>query len=459
MAGVLEIWMNGQHVGVWHQSRSGVSAFRYDLQWTRSPEGRAMSISLPITAANVEHRGDVVFNYFDNLLPDSENIRKRLRTRFKTRSTEAFDLLTAIGRDCVGAVQLLPEGMEPKAWDKIESEALDEEGVARILAAASSDAPLGQYQDSDPFRISIAGTQEKTALLRYGGTWRRPHGATATTHILKLPLGLVGNLRADLSDSVQNEWLCSKILRELGLNVAGTDMAIFGEQRALVVERFDRRWQGIARDTQDTPGFIPPDTAWIARLPQEDLCQALGISANLRYEADGGPSMFKCLELLAGSVDADADRTHFALSQLAFWLLAATDGHAKNFSLFHHRGGTFRLTPLYDVISAWPIIGNGPNNISEHDARLAMALRSKNTHYRLREIRVRHWHDLAQRVGVPAAWNRMLQMVQNVTAALARVEKLLPEDFPPAVWESVQAGTRRHAVQFLEEARATGLTE
>jgi serine/threonine-protein kinase HipA len=147
------------------------------------------------------------------------------------------------------------------------------------------------------------------------------------------------------------------------------------------------------------------------------------------------------------------------LSQLAFWLLAATDGHAKNFSLIHHRGGPFNLTPLYDVISAWPIIGNGPNNISEHDAKLAMALRSKNAHYKLREIHVRHWHDLAQRAGVPAVWELMLRLVQDIPAALDRVNERLPEDFPPAVWESVQAGTRRYAVQFLDEALATGLTK
>jgi serine/threonine-protein kinase HipA len=458
MAGALEVWMNGQHVGVWHQSRSGVPTFQYDPQWTRSPEGRALSLSLPITAGNFEHRGDVVFNYFDNLLPDSENIRKRLSMRFRTRSAGAFDLLTAIGRDCVGAVQLMPEGMEPKGWDKIESEPLDEDGVAKVLAAATTASPLGQHQDADTFRISIAGAQEKTALLRYGGLWHRPQGSTPTTHILKLPLGLVGNMRADLTDSVQNEWLCAQILRELGFHVAVTEMAVFGKRRALVVERFDRRWQGIPRGAQNERGFAPPASAWIARLPQEDFCQALGLGSNLRYEADGGPSMLTCLGLLAGSLDADADRTHFALSQLAFWLLAATDGHAKNFSLSHHRGGPFSLTPLYDVISAWPIIGNGPNKLSENDTKLAMALRSKNAHYGLREIHVRHWRDLAQRVGVPAVWERMLRLIQNIPAALDRVNEILPEDFPPAVWESVQAGTRRHAAQFLDETRASGAT-
>ena len=176
----LDIWMNGEHVGVWYASRSGVPIFRYDAHWTRSPSGRALSLSLPITAGESEHRGDVVAHYFDNLLPDSADIRKRLSTRFKTRSTAAFDLLTAIGRDCVGAVQLLPEGMEPQGWNRIESDPLSDEQVERILRNVTSDAPLGQRDADDTgdgFRISIAGAQEKTALLRFGGAWHRPRGA------------------------------------------------------------------------------------------------------------------------------------------------------------------------------------------------------------------------------------------------------------------------------------------
>ena len=242
-----------------------------DITATRTPSARALSLSLPITAGNGEHRGDAVANYFENLLPDSTRIRNRLRSRFRTRSIAAFDLLTAIGRDCVGAVQLLPEGQEPREWNRVESEPLDEEQIERILMAATSDAPLGQRNEDDDFRIPIAGAQEKTALVRCGGVWERPHGATPTTHIRELPLGMVGNMRADLSGSVENGGLCARILRELALPVAATEMATFGAPRALVVERFDRRWQGIPRGAQDEVGFVPTDRTWIARLPQEDL--------------------------------------------------------------------------------------------------------------------------------------------------------------------------------------------
>ena len=115
---------------------------------------------------------------------------------------------------------------------------------------------------------------------------------------------------------MQNEWVCAQLISELGLPVAPTDMATFGEQTVLVVERFDREWMD--------------DGSWIARLPREDFCQALGIPPKLKHESDGGPGMAKCLRLLSGSADPHQDTLAFQLAQLAFWLVAATDGHAKN---------------------------------------------------------------------------------------------------------------------------------
>ena len=302
------------------------------------------------------------------------------------------------------------------------------------------------------FRITIAGAQEKTALLKYGGSWRMPKGATPTTHILKLPLGIVGNQRADLRDSVENEWLCSKILKALGFQVAATEIESFEGQKALVVERFDRRWQNMAPGQQDEFGFEPGSEVWIARLPQEDFCQITGRSPSQKYESHGGPGITKCLEQLAGSQEADSDRTQFILTQLAFWLLAATDGHAKNFSVFLLRGGAYRMTPLYDAISVWPYIGAEPHKLLPYqDAKLAMALHSKSAHYRLNEVRVRHWQRLAKECGVDGVWEKMLQLVEGVDKALSFVESRLPSEFPEHIWTAISSGACTHASQFRRE--------
>lgn len=442
----LHVWMNGMHVGVWSTLRTGTPVFRYDEAWVRAEEGRALSLSLPFSA-DLELRGDAVTNYFDNLLPDSADIRRRLRSRFRARSAEAFDLLTAVGRDCVGAVQLLPPGDDPVGWNTVDVEPLDEARVERILASVTSDAPLGQRDEDEELRLSIAGAQEKTALLRMGRRWYLPRGATPTTHILKLPLGLVGNMRADMSTSIENEWLCSRILRALGLPVAETEMARFGGTKTLVVTRFDRRWAGIEDGAERRARFRPPDGAWIARLPQEDFCQALGVGPDRKYQGDGGPSMRDCLAVLSGGEHAQEDQADFVLTQFAFWLLAATDGHAKNFSIQHRRGGRFGLTPLYDVLSAWPIIGNGPNHLSYQRAKLAMGVKAGNMHYRLRDVQARHWRRLADSAG-DRPWARMVAMANEVDSALDVVEAELPANFPPRVWAAVSAGMKRHAGLF-----------
>jgi serine/threonine-protein kinase HipA len=435
----LDVWMNGQHVGVWFWTRTGTSAFRYDDSWQQSPNARPLSVSLPIPAGGGDVAGAAVENYFDNLLPDSNRIRERLRRRFGTASTRASDLLAAIGRDCVGALQLMPAGTPPPPHDQIDSTPLSESQVETLLSDVTGD---GSDEASlvDDFRISIAGAQEKTALLRVGDQWHLPGGATPTTHIFKLPLGLVGNMRADMTESVENEWLCATLLKALGFDVATTEMGQFGRQKVLIVERFDRRWMD--------------DGRWIARLPQEDFCQATATPGDLKYESDGGPGIRAGLNLLSSGNNADTDKLTFIKAQLAFWLMAATDGHAKNFSIFLERGGGFHMTPLYDVLSAWPIMGTGPNQVHPRRAKLAMALRSKNPHYHLHEIHTRHWQTLAQQSGVPGAFDRMLALVQRVPDALERAAALLPPGFPQRVLKPIRAGMLAQAKKFMAELPA-----
>ena len=130
-----------------------------------------------------------------------------------------------------------------------------------------------------------------------------------------------------MSDSVENEWLCGQILAEFGLAVAKSEIAKFEDQQALVVERFDRVWS-------EARSF------WL-RLPQEDMCQARGLPPHMKYENDGGPGIVNIATLLRASVTPEQDVECFLKAQLIMWLLAATDGHAKNFSIRLMPGGRF----------------------------------------------------------------------------------------------------------------------
>ena len=378
-------------------------------------------------------KGEIIGFYFDNLLPDSEPIRRRLQSRFRVQSREAFDLLEAIGRDCVGAVQLLPENRDPGDVFSIHVEPLDEAGVEKLLRTAVSASPNYGDADDDDFRISIAGAQEKTALTWHDGRWCRPHGATPTTHIFKLPLGLVGHRQADMRTSIENEWLCAKLLRAYGLQVARCEIEQFGGQKALVVERFDRKLAASGR-------------YWL-RLPQEDFCQATGTPSSAKYESEGGPGLVDIARILHSSESRDQDISTLLRAQLLFWMLAATDGHAKNFSLHLLAGARYQLTPLYDVLSAWPVTGSGPNLLDRNKLKLAMALRGKNVHYRIKDVGRRHFNATAHKCGLGQDMEGIIEdILARTPRVIDQVGAHLPSGFPVDVFEAIRGG-------LLESAR------
>lgn len=431
----LSVWTNGQRVGVWRIPSRGDIELSYDPAWMSSPAGRPLSLSLPFGVDTSPLKGERVSNFFDNLLPDSDEIRKRLATRYKTGATEPFDLLQALGRDCVGAVQLLAEDAEPQGFDTIEGTPLSDDQVAQHLQRTISTPAMGLEGEEDDFRISLAGAQEKTALLWHDGRWMRPHGATPTTHIFKLPIGLVGNRRADLTTSVENEWLCMNLLRAFDLPVANTQMLDFAGQRVLSVERFDRE--------------LHSSGDWLLRLPQEDFCQALGVPPARKYEADGGPGAQDLARLLQSSERARADIETLMTCQVLFWMLAGTDGHAKNFSIRLQAGGRYQLTPLYDVMSIWPIIGTGPNQVAWHTAKLAMAVAGKNRHYLLKDIKRRHFNAMARRCGYGASAEPLIQkIVARTPGAIEEVAAKLPAGFPQRIADAIFKGLRESAAQL-----------
>lgn len=429
----LSLWTNGERVGRWTIPARGEMELRYDTEWVAAARGRPLSLSLPFNLDNLSLKGAKVANYFDNLLPDSDAIRKRVAERFHTGSTDPFDLLQAVGRDCVGAVQILGEDETPEGFDRIDATSLCEEAIERHLIETVSPRAFGAGSDPDAdFRMSLAGAQEKTAFLWWGGQWQVPHGATPTSHIFKLPMGLVGGRQADFTTSVDNEWLCLRLLKAYGLEVADARIATFGKQRVLVVERFDRR--------------VSPDGQWLMRLPQEDFCQVEGCSPLRKYENESGPGLQALFATLRQSVSAEADMKTLMATQVLFWLLRAPDGHAKNFSIRILPRGRFRLTRLYDVMSAYPVLGDGPHPWSSREIKLAMALPGRNKHYVMHTIQRRHFDSTAQKVGyAPTAAPIVEDILARTPAAITQVQAELPRGFDPRVAETILGGLERAA--------------
>jgi serine/threonine-protein kinase HipA len=432
----LSIWANGEHVGMWIIPATGDMELRYASNWVRSPVGRPLSLSLPFGIDEHALKGAAVQNYFDNLLPDTPAIRKRIATRFKTETVESFDLLSAIGRDCVGAVQLLGEDEEPQRVNKVDGTPLSDDDIERILERTLGTEPLQAEDSGDDFRVSLAGAQEKTALLRSGDTWLLPHGTTPTTHILKLPIGFVGSRKVDFNTSVENEWLCLAILRAFGLPVAHAEIAKFGRQKVLCVERFDRLYSRRRR-------------AWL-RLPQEDFCQALGVAPHMKYEDMGGPGVRQIADILQHSMRAADDLATFMSAHILFWMLAASDGHAKNFSIRLLARGRFEMTPIYDVMSIWPVEGDANNQWSWDKAKLAMAMwGTSGRHYRMRDVKRGHFNYTAQLCHYGTSAEPLITgILERTPAVIESVSSSLPPGFPERVASRIFKGLRDSAARL-----------
>lgn len=434
-ASSLAVWANGQRMGLWRIDSRGVHEFRYEPEWISSSSAYPLSLSMPLRPLE-PYRGDVVHDFFENLLPDTRALRQRLQAQFMTRSIQAFDLLSEIGRDCVGALQILPDDAAPPDVKGISGEELVEEEIEGILAGISGPRLAGR-NSARPFRISLAGAHEKTALLAHEGRWFLPSGPTPTTHILKPPIGRLEHAEIDMSDSVENEWLCHRILQEFQVPVADCRIGVFGTRKALVVERFDRRWERVG--------------PWIRRLPQEDFCQATRTPGALKYEADGGPGVRRVMDLLQGSASPRGDRRDFFRTQVVFWLLCAIDGHAKNFSLLLEAGGRFRLAPRYDVLSVHPVLGHGAGRLSPHEVKMAMAAWGRNRHYEWNRVSRRHWLRMGADCGLPEVESLLDELTASTPRVVEAVQGTLPAGFPGRVSDRILAGLTSAAEKLATE--------
>lgn len=420
----LNVSLNGRLVGVLRRESTGAIDFQYAREWLDWRGTFPISLSLPLREDR--YIGTPVTNVFDNLLPDNDAIRRRVAERVGADGTDAYSMLAALGRDCVGALQFLTDGMDPGPAGSVEGKPVSNEDVAEIIENLAA-APLGLGEDAD-FRISIAGAQEKTALLRKDGGWFKPIGTAATTHILKPQIGRLPN-GIDLSNSVENEYLCLKLLQAFGVSAPQAQIADFGERRTLIVERFDRLW---ARDGR------------LLRLPQEDICQALSVPPTRKYQSDGGPGMREIVELLKGSDTPDEDIATFLRTCILFWLIGATDGHAKNFSIFLGPGGRFRMTPLYDVLTAQPSLDTG--QIPRKKFKLAMSV-GKNRHYSVPDIMPRHFLQTADiaSVGTPVMRRIFDDIAENVEKQADEVINSLPRGFPEQLVDAVKSAIGKRA--------------
>jgi serine/threonine-protein kinase HipA len=332
MSDSLTVLLNDVTVGTVARSRGGRLNFTYDAGYQARPGMTPLSVSMPGQVRS--HPDSLISPWLWNLLPDNEAVLLRWARQFHASASSPFSLLaTPIGHDCAGAVRFVRQDDVEQAVARTGDVTwLTEADVAELLRDLKADSTdwLGR---SFAGQFSLAGAQAKTALRYQEGRWGIPHGAMATTHILKPAV-------AGLDDHDLNEHLCLNAARRAGLLAARSRIETFGRETAIVIDRYDRIESGGST----------------IRVHQEDLCQAMGFPPTRKYQAEGGPTPAQIAELFRKVMspkiaDITVDRFFDALAWN--WLIGGTDAHAKNYSVLL-AGGEVRLAPLYDVSSALP---------------------------------------------------------------------------------------------------------
>lgn len=281
-----------------------------------------------------------------------------------------FTLLgTPIGADCAGAVRFARPERTAEALSRQGNVTwLTDDDMAELITGLSRD-PANWLGAAFNGQFSLAGAQSKTALLYRDGRWGIPSGATPTTHILKPAIaGLAGH---DI-----NEHLCLDAARRAGLVTVSSRVLMFGDVSAIVVDRYDRLLNG----------------GTVARIHQEDLCQALSVPPTRKYQNEGGPGPKDIADVLRRAMptpQASQAVRRFADALIWNWLIGGTDGHAKNYSLLLYRN-VVRLAPFYDIASALPY--------GDHEKKLRLAMKVGGE-YHLNPYRNR-WPDAAADLGL-----------------------------------------------------------
>jgi serine/threonine-protein kinase HipA len=407
--------------------------FAYDDEYRERGNATPLSGSMPTQVRS--HPDSAINPWLWGLLPDNEAVLSRWARDFHASASSPFSMLaTPIGHDCAGAVRFAaPDAVDEVLGRPGEVTWLTDEEVANRLRELREDATAWLGREFTG-QFSLAGAQAKTALLHEDGRWGVPSGSAATSHILKPAV-------AGLDDHDLNEHLCLDAARRAGLVVARTHVAQFGEESAIVVDRYDRR----------------PVDGRLVRIHQEDVCQALGVPPSRKYQNEGGPGPKEVARLIRESLPpraADEAIWRF-LDALAWnWLIAGTDAHAKNYSLLL-ASGQVRLAPLYDVASALPY------GMHEKKLRFAMKIGGDYRVYPFQNT----WPRAAADLGLDA--ERVVARVEELAARapdafgeaatapeVAALERLLPARLVDLVADRVE-----RCVALLRGAPAVAASE
>ncbi|HAS8450014.1 TPA: type II toxin-antitoxin system HipA family toxin [Vibrio vulnificus] len=421
---------NNMLVGQFVQQSKTNLSFSYSDEWLAYDSAFPISLSLPLARGECSEFN--ALNFIHNLLPDLKEERLSLAHSVGVQSNDAFNLLSKIGHDCTGGISFTESRQAPNiGWEYREISASE---LNELVTQRKSFLPFfGEY------RPCISGTQRKTTLTRLNGKWYVPQGKSISSHIIKYPMDAIvqSNSVLDMSSSVENEFICNRIAKELGFNVPDIEI-IRAESgaKALVVERFDRCFvDGV-----------------VSRRHQEDFCQIFGVPEHQKYQSENNLGVSKIIDVLSLSAERKANNHDFFKFMVLQCLLGATDGHLKNFSVHIAPGGHYQLAPFYDLLSAYPAVG--VTGLNKRKLKLAMGLKaSRGYKYHINKICLRHIEQTAAQFGISNA--NCHEIISAFLAQFSSALSSIDKRFPEKEFSLVKDAIFQHSTEIVEKLNRT----
>jgi serine/threonine-protein kinase HipA len=406
----LVLYMDGVRAGTIRQTPQGNTTFSYDDQYRQHPNATPLSLSMPLTQER--HPSRVTVPFMQGLLPDNDARLARLAAEYRT-STNPFALLTHIGRDAAGAIQLLPPGIDSDdaAVRSGDIERLSDDDFSDLIRNIVENPDTWGIRSGSEDHWSLPGAQPKVALFQFpDGSWGIPRDSTPTTHIIKPAIYPYG-------DHDVNEQVTMSAAHQLGLDVADHGiLTTSAGDHVFISRRYDRaeiggRWH---------------------RLHQEDFCQALSVVPAKKYQSDGGPGIAQIAVVLRDSI---VDLTERRRAQEQFFggvvfniFAAGTDAHAKNYALLL-RGRAVNLAPLYDLGTHAPYPSTGP-------LKSAMKIGDE---YRISAIGMEHFLTAARRLSLDADWaaQRVIEIGSGLVGAFTDAAEGVASPFTGTIVQAI----------------------
>ena len=404
MSDLLNVYLNNNFVGILSKDDNGGLCFQYDKKAKLQ-----LSLALPI-------REEIYLNkdckgFFNGLLPESEHVRVSIGKKYGINSKNDFSVLNAIGYDCAGAVAFFEDKPNNlKEYYEIKGNVLSEEELEKYIKELPK-KPLASGFDK---RLSLAGAQDKTAVLKINDKIAIPDDNVPSTHILKPAI-------KGLTETIENEYLCLKVAEKLGIQIPNIQIGQVNDTKYLLIERYDREVK----------------EGLIKRIHQEDFCQALNIPSAYKYQSEGGVDFKRCIEILKRTTRPAVSIKQFVELMIFNYLIGNNDAHGKNFSILLYDNDEITFAPAYDLLCT--------NIYPELSSKMAMKIGG---YYESDKIYPRHFERMAKDIGI--SYTQIKKILINQCEILPDIIKDVSQMFENTIGNDIFNAVLKNCARNLK---------